>query len=540
MEKILDWLKSMKDKIVDFWNKYTAKQKTVIVCVVLAIFLAMVLLVYFLTRPVYVQFLTIDDTKTASQMVDALDEAEIPNQVETQGEQTIIKVKQEYFTDATLLIGSDESFSSEMTWDNALQSDMSSTSEQRQTKIKLALQNSIAKGLCKFDGVKSATVFIDQPEDDGTYAASQKETAVSVNLELATGTEVSEETGKTLALFVANAAGCNSTDKIVVMDTNRNLIFSGESSNTLGGTVSDVADYKVKLRNTIAEDVRDVLLKVGYNNVQIGTSNIIFDMDKVTQLSEEYSVPEGRDEGVKTSDYAYKSTGNSGSGGTPGTDSNSEDTDYMLVDEGSSNSETTLDKNNYAPNKVTENREKEIGAVKPEESSIAIVLTRYRNVYEETLEADGTLDNISFEMYAEQNNTPTALTVPDEVVQLVANNTGIAENRISIQAYEQPIFQSKDDSEVNVTNYLMIILAVLIAALLVFVIVKGTSPVRVTETDPELSVEDLLATTSETPLDEIDMESGRSELLIMIDKFVDENPEAVALLLRNWLNEDWG
>ena len=72
MEKILDWLKSMKDKIVDFWNKYTAKQKTVIVCVVLAIFLAMVLLVYFLTRPVYVQFLTIDDTKTASQMVDAL------------------------------------------------------------------------------------------------------------------------------------------------------------------------------------------------------------------------------------------------------------------------------------------------------------------------------------------------------------------------------------------------------------------------------------------------------------------------------------
>lgn len=24
-----------------------------------------------------------------------------------------------------------------------------------------------------------------------------------------------------------------------------------------------------------------------------------------------------------------------------------------------------------------------------------------------------------------------------------------------------------------------------------------------------------------------------------IEKFVDENPEAVALLLRNWLNEDW-
>jgi len=26
----------------------------------------------------------------------------------------------------------------------------------------------------------------------------------------------------------------------------------------------------------------------------------------------------------------------------------------------------------------------------------------------------------------------------------------------------------------------------------------------------------------------------------MIEKFVDENPESAANLLRNWLNEDWG
>ena len=31
----------------------------------------------------------------------------------------------------------------------------------------------------------------------------------------------------------------------------------------------------------------------------------------------------------------------------------------------------------------------------------------------------------------------------------------------------------------------------------------------------------------------------RSEVRKMIDKFVDENPAAVAQLLRNWLNEDW-
>ena len=87
----------------------------------------------------------------------------------------------------------------------------------------------------------------------------------------------------------------------------------------------------------------------------------------------------------------------------------------------------------------------------------------------------------------------------------------------------------------------MIILAVLIGALLIFVIIRGTSPVKVTETEPELSVEDLLATTKENEenLEEIEL-SDKSETRKMIEKFVDENPEAVAMLLRNWINEDWG
>lgn len=33
--------------------------------------------------------------------------------------------------------------------------------------------------------------------------------------------------------------------------------------------------------------------------------------------------------------------------------------------------------------------------------------------------------------------------------------------------------------------------------------------------------------------------SEKSETRVLIEKFVDENPDAAALLLRNWLNEDW-
>ena len=40
-------------------------------------------------------------------------------------------------------------------------------------------------------------------------------------------------------------------------------------------------------------------------------------------------------------------------------------------------------------------------------------------------------------------------------------------------------------------------------------------------------------------LEDIELEE-KSETRKMIEKFVDENPEAVANLLRNWLSEDWG
>ena len=54
------------------------------------------------------------------------------------------------------------------------------------------------------------------------------------------------------------------------------------------------------------------------------------------------------------------------------------------------------------------------------------------------------------------------------------------------------------------------------------------------------SVEALLESTAESQeaLEDIGY-NEKSDVRLMIEKFVDENPDAVASLLRNWLNEDW-
>ena len=516
---MMEQLIALKDKILEFWNKYTSKQKTIIICVACAILVAIVLLAYFMTRPVYTDVATLSG-ETATTFDTALQGAGLDYVKESDNNgNTTFKVEQSQYSDAVLLM------------------------DEKQTKATLALQSSIRKGLLNFDGVEDATVYINRPKDDGTIYADKQDTSVSVSFKMAGSKTMDSDTADAIAYYLANAVGSTKPDHIVLTDTKGNLLFNGQQDAGLGGTISSTEDYRDKLKNNFAKYVRDLLTKAGYDDVEVSKNNIVFDMNKLTELVTTYTTNEGQDQGLYGSSYEYKSTGASSSGGVPGTDSNGDVTDTMITDNGDSSSETILNKYDYLPNKTVQNIEHEIGAVKKDESSIAIVLTHYRVVKEETLESQGALDNMTFDEYVDANSNVTEQQVPTDLSQLVAAATGITENNIQIRVVEKPVFEAKEASSFgdNVTNYLMVILTVLIAGLLIFVIIKGTSPVEVTEMEPELSVEDLLATTQDNAqtLEEIELED-KSDTRIMIEKFVDENPEAVALLLRNWINEDWG
>ena len=116
---------------------------------------------------------------------------------------------------------------------------------------------------------------------------------------------------------------------------------------------------------------------------------------------------------------------------------------------------------------------------------------------------------------------------------------GISESNITIIAYESPIFYDKERPTGQLAKCAQCGYAILILGLLVFVVLKVCVNTRQTVQQEEggISVENMLQSTPETELEDIDVES-KSETRKMIEKFVDENPESAALL-RNWLNEDW-
>lgn len=84
-----------------------------------------------------------------------------------------------------------------------------------------------------------------------------------------------------------------------------------------------------------------------------------------------------------------------------------------------------------------------------------------------------------------------------------------------------------------------VILIIAILAVLAFVVIRSMRAQKADQQEEELAVESLLQSTPQEDLEDIELES-KSEERKLIEKFVDENPEAVANLLRNWLTEDWG
>ena len=91
----------------------------------------------------------------------------------------------------------------------------------------------------------------------------------------------------------------------------------------------------------------------------------------------------------------------------------------------------------------------------------------------------------------------------------------------------------------DIAQIALIVIILALLAVVVFSSLKREKPA--VEQEEELSVEDMLQTTQEQQpaLEEIELEN-KSEVRIAVEKFVDDNPDAAAALLRNWLNGDWG
>lgn len=526
-------LKQIPKELLEFWNKYTARQKTILISVVSVITIAFIVLIYITGRVEYRELTIAETTKEASEVVDLLDAEGI--QYKLGLDRLTVSVDLKRYSDAVLLLASNDMPSTGITLDELLNNSLSTTNSDRNLKINLYMQNKLRNYIETMEGVQNAQVYYIPVDDANSILTTQRETSASVLLTV--NRDFKQDSAQTIAELVASVIGNNTTDNIKVADQNGNLLFGG-AQDLYSGNASSKEEYREKLRNTFINNLYMGLIKSGYDDVVI-MPNLTLDFKEMEELYTEYLPSQGEEQGVFSHSYTYSSenAGSSG-GGVPGTSSNDE-ADYMIEDSASSTGRVNIEEFDYLPNERITNIKYEVGAIIPEESSVSILLRKVNVITEEGLEVDGFLEDMTFDEYVRANNVQTKLEVDPEIITMVSLATGIAEGNIQVSSIEQPVFVPRVVELKSWTDYLQIILAILIIALLIFVVFKGIVPVEVTELEPELSVEQLLATTKETQsIEDIGLNEV-SEVRRVIEKFVDDKPDAVAQLLRNWLNEEW-
>lgn len=537
---MLDRLKSIQTKIVEFWNRFTSKQKTLIISISAAVIFTLVALIVLLNRTKYVELVTFDNTTDAAAAKAILQEEGINFNVSGDGLTFTVDEKSE--STARLALGenniaTNKNNDTDWLFDNS----MSTTDRERQLKEKIVTQNNISNDLELIEGVKQASVQITIPDSTNSILSENKEATASVLL-ITTG-DFSENSVEGIANIVATALGNKTTNSIRIIDQTGALLFGGDNdTSTASGSATQTVKIKNEVTTNLEDRVRSLLVNSGvYNDAEV-TANLDINLDE-TQINDEhhYTDDEEEDTGPKTSYYYYNAENADGTAGIPGTDSNDGTVnDYDILNGTLGNSSANVVKEEYNDSVTTTVTKKAIGTVNTDNSSVAVMLNKYVIYDEAKMKKAGQLKGTSFEAFQEENDERKQIEVDAETYALVEKATGITTDRIQIQAYEVPLFYPKETSAADTAaNYLQFILAILIVALLLFVVFKGMKPVEITELEPELSVEALLATTKENQsLEDIEF-SDKSATRQQIERFVDENPEEVALLLRNWLNDEW-
>jgi flagellar M-ring protein FliF len=531
-----DRVKEILNKIIAWWKGFSTKQKTLTISITAVVLVALVILYAIMSKPNMVQLITCKDATQASSVKGLLDGDKLNYKISSDGMTFSVNASDE--ANAKILLGSKNIPSEGFGINDALDGGFSMTEADKTKKYQLYLEKKFADQLETIENVESASVSLSIPEKDGTLITKNEETYASVILKLKK--EMSEDQAAGLAQYISTEVGNKDTDSVLIMDTGGSVLFSGADSKSTSGVSNTQLAYQTKAENKVKKAVKDVVLGTDvYKNVEVGL-NLKLDFNNTKVTDSDVYVHNGQDQGYLKSESNYESNSKGGTSGTPGTDSN-DGTTYVLPDSQGSTQTITDNTKEYNPSvKVTETQQA-VGDIQYDKSSITVVATNYVTYNEDTLKADGTLKNMTFDQFVQKNSARVKTTVDQDYYNMVSKATGIAPENITIVAYDVPFFVYSSNSGRSWTDYLQIALAVLIFALLGYVVFRSTRKESDLQMEPELSVESLLETTKEAEQENLEDigYNEKSETRLLIEKFVDENPEAVASLLRNWLNEEW-
>jgi flagellar M-ring protein FliF len=552
-EQIMKFVDPLKAR----WDLLTQPQRYKLIGVIIGVLLAITLMAYFAFRTSWTVIVDGRDWQVTSEMQNALNAAGIRNEFINNG--TGLRVDSRRVEEARTAINlsgvapNDAHF----TWENALDTNLGTTDSERRRRDILGIQGAIASQLTDFDGILHARVNLSIPT---VRPFELNPDLPSASVTLTMGQDFTAMQGRDLAMLVARNISNLTPERIIIMDQNARTIFNGAAD--IQNDAIGAAQEARNQQRVLAEMGASNVLSSVFDEVQVAFTPVFSEVIATETIQEIIDMPAGGDDGVVTRDIGSRSAIQGGiDANEPGLANNTAATVGYVNPGGGPVSADHREWDRFIDfNRTTRIEQTGPGGLDTENSLASVTVIRHVPIYQEQWMSQAPegeeRTQLDWEIFKAQNAAPQPITNDsDEYAQyahfhsLAANAMGIPVENVQFAVSHRIIphdliIRSWEIPTIVAVAVLFALLGMLLYGLLRKARTSGEDEEAL---EPQLAVEDLLVSTqledakedAIQELEEIDY-FKENEIKKHIEKFVNEKPEAVAALLRNWINvEEW-
>jgi len=509
-----EFVNRVRTRATEFYNALDNRMRWVYGISSLFVMIGVVVGVILMNQPHYVVLMRSLSLEDAGAITTRLDELQIPWKQDNNNSTVLVPEKQRDKALMELAVGGFTG-SGEITWEDVMnQNSITMTNEEKNRLFLLAQTTALSRAVRSLDGVEDAIVNLHVSQDSAFVIEKDDNAKASVILKLKSGYKLKEDQVNGIVMILVNAVKGLKKENVTITDSSGTQLNVGEQDSE-----NFVVSNRMEMTEAVQDRTRDKLKEFlstiyGENNVEVSV-NVALDFDAENSEIIKFSPPiEGNEDGlVRSMTDLSETVVNGQTGGVPGTDSNTDVTNYPSTDGSESTYKKANRTLNYELNQIKTTISKAQGQIK--NLTIAVIVNRKALV-----------DN---ELTDEQRT---------ELVNLVSAAGGIEAASIQVSAQD---FADKETVTITPQTPGILGLPYWLAGVIAAVLIAGVAGgiVLTRRRTRAKEVEEVQLQLEEQELEEIDLDyKDKSSPKYQIEKFIDAKPEAVAALLRSWLNED--
>lgn len=527
MKVLQDLLQRIRTFVTDMWTRTSNRDRLrYLVIAVIAVVLIVGALVMLNTGK-YQEVASNADSASLAQMSSTLQDAGISSKASNNGTSLLVD-KNDYLA-AIAAIAQSTAVSSEINYtvySNA--TGIMSTAADKEFFEKSQTEAWLRDVLRSFDGVSDARVLLNLKDNKKSiYQSEIEESSASVTLFFNQGANKSQNVITSVAAFISNAVGIKPENVTILDESMQNL----NQEPTDYTTIQQNEEFRQHYNKDIAESVKKLLIpSLGESHVQVN-SFATLNFDDIETNSVEFS-PVVEDEGIPRSlqEITETATGGYPNGENPGTDPNGAGDTYTGVEGQYSSWESINRTVNYEINQINKN----------------------------IVEAKGSLEDLTLSLTVDSNKMENNAANIALLQSVAGGAVGLAPadfaNKIQVNFLPFDEIKTQQDiedqiraaeSRQNLFSFLQVILLyVVIGACVVLLVWRTLSlfkpqSVEVPE-DHDYLVGDLAeyGDLVDAAVQSMELEVIKTPSRERVEEFIENNPEAVANMLRSWLADE--